>query len=113
MMSLAGASRAVVPVSFCGWAGALPAAVRPAALATGAGAAVGPDPASADIPELTALPELAELAELFELPAEHPARNMPPPSTTLPSMKPTMAPRPVRPVRVPRRAKPCVFSMPL
>jgi len=73
----------------------------------GSGAAVGADPAFADTPELT------ELTELTELPAEHPATNMPSPSTTLPSMKPTMAPRPVRPVRVRRPAKPRVFSMPL
>jgi len=76
----------------------------------GAGAAADPDAAFAGKPELTEVPELAEL---LELPAEHPARNMPPPSTTLPSMKPAVVPRPVRPVRVRRRAKLRVFSMPL
>ena len=36
-----------------------------------------------------------ELAPLFELPAEHPARNIPPPSRTLPIMRPAMTPCPV------------------
>ena len=105
MMSLAGASRAVVPVPFCG-----STAARPAVPLMGMGAAACPAAALAGSPELTELPELAEL---LELPAEHPARNMPPPSMTPPMVRPAMAPRRVRPVRVRRRAKLRVFSMPL
>jgi hypothetical protein len=45
------------------------------------------------------------LAALFELAAEHPARNMPPPSRTLPIMRPAMAPCLVVPL--------VLFRMPL
>ena len=55
---------------------------------------------------------LLELA-LLELAAEHPARNMPPPSRTLPIVRPATTPCLVRPVRVRRRVKLRVFSMPL
>ena len=44
------------------------------------------------------------LATLFEPPAEHPARNMPPPSRTLPIM---------RPATTPCLVFPGVFRMPL
>jgi hypothetical protein len=53
-----------------------------------------------------------ELAVLLVAPAEHPARNIPPPSKALPTMRPTMAPYLVRAVRV-RRVKLRVFSMPV
>jgi hypothetical protein len=75
----------------------------------GAGAAATPDAAFGGRAELTEL----ELAELLELPAEHPARNMPPPSMKPPTVRPAMALHRVRPVRVRRRAKLRVFSMPL
>jgi hypothetical protein len=103
-MSLAGASLAVVPVPADGWAAPLPKLAALAWPPMGAGAATGPEAAFASP---------AELAELLELPAEHPARNVPPASMTLPIMRPAMAPCRVRPVRVRPRAKLPVFSMPL
>jgi hypothetical protein len=78
MMLPAGASRAVVPV--LPWPPALPwAADLGAGTAAAVPAAFAP-PATSD-----------ELAALLELP-EHPARNMPPPSRTLPIMRPAMTP---------------------
>jgi hypothetical protein len=53
-----------------------------------------------------------ELAALLVAPGEHPTRNIPPPSKALPTMRPTMAPYLVRPVRM-RRVKLDVFSMPV
>jgi hypothetical protein len=106
MMLLAGASRTVVPVS--AWP---PAALRAAPLPAGAAVAAGAAtawPAGPDC-DVAAPDELA----LLELAAEHPARNMPPPSRTLPIMRSAMAPCLVRPVRVGRRVKLRVFSMPL
>src|SRR5271165_1798492 len=106
MMLLAGASRAVVPVPPCP-----PGALLGAALAAGACAAAAAPPAAvlaAPYDELA----LLELA-LLELAAEHPARNMPPPSRTLPIVRPATTPCLVRPVRVQRRVKLRVFSMPL
>src|SRR5438067_1972255 len=74
MMLLAGASRAVVPVP--PWPPALPwAAALGAAALAGRSAAAG-CPAASD-----------ELAALLALP-EQPARNMPPPSRTLPIVRP-------------------------
>ena len=112
MTLLAGASRAVVPVPFCESELSPAEAARAAVPLAGIGAAAFSDPEFADRPELTEVPELAEL---LELPAEHPARNMPPASMTPPMVKPAMAPRRVRPVRVPGRgrAKLRVFSMSL
>src|SRR5580704_9440395 len=104
MMLLAGASRAVVPVP----PGALRAAALPAGASAGAGTA-RPDAAAAAASDELAPLELAPL----ELAAEHPARNMPPPSRTLPIVRPATTPCLVRPVRVWRRAKLRVFSMPL
>jgi hypothetical protein len=80
MMLLAGASRAVVPVP--PWPPALPWAADLGAGAAGTAAFAAPaaPPAASD-----------ELAALLELP-EHPARNMPPPSRTLPIMRPAMTP---------------------
>ena len=66
------------------------AAALPGAVAAAAGRACCP--AASD-----------ELAPLFEL-AEHPARNMPPPSRTLPIM---------RPATTPCLVFPGVFRMPL
>ena len=59
------------------------------ALALGAGAIAG---AAAFACPAAFAAASDELATLFELPAEHPARNMPPPSRTLPIMRPAMAP---------------------
>src|SRR5260370_34380947 len=101
MMLLAGPSRAVVPM--------LLANFRPAPLAEGAAACAG-TPSAWPAAVLASAPD--ELAALFEL-AEHPARNIPPPSRTLPIMRPATAPGLVRPLRVRRRDKLRVFSMPL
>ncbi len=81
MMLLAGPSRAVVPVL-------LPADFRSALLAEGAAACAG-TPSAWPAAVLASAPD--ELAALFELP-EHPARNIPPPSRTLPIMRPATAP---------------------
>ena len=99
MMSLAGASRAVVPVlpEFVVPPGC-PAA--PTALAAGAGTAAAPAAPFADVPDA---------AELAALPVEHPARNTPPPSRTAPTARPA-APNGVR---LFRRFRPRMFSMPL
>src|SRR5579863_4107023 len=99
MMSLAGASRAVVP--------ALPEflvpAGSPAALAAGAGTAATPP----------AVPDTApDAAELDALLAEHPARNKPPPSMTAPRARPAM-PSGGRLILADRRLEPRVFSMPV
>ena len=93
MMLLAGASLAVVPVPPC--ASGRPA-MDPGAACAGAAAFAFPA-APAATPD--------ELATLFELPVEHPARNMPPPSKTLPIMRPAMAPCLVVPL--------VLFRMPL
>src|SRR6185437_11662339 len=115
MMLLAGASRAVVPAPWALLAldaaalGAAPAAAplaaAPLAAAPLAGAASCAGTAT-------------ELAAPLELPAEQPARNMPPPSSMLPVTRPAIvrpatAPGRVRPDRVPRRARFRVFSMPV
>jgi len=90
----------------------LPALVAPpgcpAALAAAAGMAAAPAAPFADVPDLT---ELAA-TELAALPAEHPARNKPPPSMTAPMARPA-APNRVRLVPADRRLNPRVFSMPL
>jgi len=103
MMLLAGASLAVVPVPPL--PPVLPKAEPDAsalggAVAAAVGAAACPSafPAASDEPAA-----LFELAPLFEL-AEHPARNMPPPSRTLPIM---------RPATTPCLVFPGVFRMPL
>ncbi len=105
-MSLAGASLAVVPVPVPvpagGWAARLPKLVALGWPSTGAGAATLPEAAFATP---------AESAELLEPLAEHPARNIPPASMTVPTMRPAIAPCRVRPVRVRLRAKLPVFSM--
>src|SRR5260370_40355826 len=104
MMLLPGASRAVVPVlpwpaaAFCG-----------ALLAEGAASCAG---TAAAWPAAVLDSARDELAALFEL-AEHPARNIPPPSRTLPIMRPATAPGLVRPLRVRRRGKLRFFSLPL
>ena len=102
MMSLAGASRAVVPVlADC----PAPLAERPAAAAADpAGGAATP---AADG---TASPcAAAEPAELLE----HPASKIPPASMAPPIARPAAAPNRVRPVRADRRFKLGVFNMPL
>ena len=108
MMLLAAASLAVVPVP--PWP---PGALRAAALADrgqrGLPAATAPAAVLARLWDEAALLELAPL----ELAAEHPARNMPPPSRTPPIVTPAATPCLVGPVRVRRRVKLRVFSMPL
>src|SRR3954470_1109407 len=103
MMLLAGASRTVVAAS---WPPGLPwsAALGAEAIALGAEAAS---------PLAGAAAFAAELAAPLEVPPEHPARNKPPPSRTLPIMRPATAPGLVRPGRVVRRVRFRVFSMPL
>src|SRR6266487_3774280 len=97
MMLLAGASRAVVPVP--PRPPVLPKA-EPDAAALGGAVAAAAGPAARP----SACPAASdELAALFEL-AEHPARNMPPPSRTLPIM---------RPATTPCLVFPGVFRMPL
>jgi len=96
-MSLAGASRAVVPVL----------ADCPAPLAgCPAGPAAGADGTAA------ALSAAAEPAELAELP-EHPASKIPPASMAPPIARPAAALNRVRPVRADRRFKLSVFNMPV
>src|SRR6266702_2894818 len=102
MMLLAGTSRAVVPALRLA-----PGLLRAAAL--GAWAISGVPAGACPAVPAAAADELAELSEL----AEHPARNMPPPSRTLPIMTPAMTPGRVRPDRVARRVRLPVFSMPL
>src|SRR5260370_41324453 len=100
MMSLLGASRAVVP-ALAGCPAALPAARDPAAAAPGARAsAVG-----------AAIPE-AEAAELADVP-EHPASNIPPASMTPPIARAAAAPNRVRLVRADRRVLPRTVPPPL
>ena len=101
MMSLAGASRAVVPVpADC------PAALfsDPATPTPAAGAAAADGTASA-----CAADEPAELAEL----AEHPASSIPPASMAPPTARPTAAPNRMRRIRAGRRLKLRVLNMPL
>ena len=99
MMSLAGASRAVVPVL----AGCLAALFAdPAADTPPAGAATAPGGTASEC----AADELAELAE-------HPASSIPPASMAPPAARPTAAPNRVRRVRADRRFKLGVVNMPL
>src|SRR6185437_15971700 len=116
MMLLAGASRAVVPAP---WAlPALDAAALGAAPAAAAPSAPAPLAAAPLAGAASCAGTATELAAPLELPAEQPARNMPPPSRTLPVSRPAIvrpatAPGRVRPDRVPRRARFRVFSMPV
>ena len=108
MMSLAGASRALVPVVPGDPAADLSAGALPAAaLLSGAPAAAAAPPATdcAETPDEVA-------AELALLP-EHPARSRPPPSNALPIARAATAWYLVCPLRARRRVKPRVFSMPL
>jgi hypothetical protein len=101
MMSLAGASRAVVPVpADC------PAALfsDPATPTPAAGAAAADGTASA-----CAADEAAVLAEL----PEHPASSVPPASMAPPTARPAAAANRVRRVRSDRRFKLRVLNMPL
>jgi hypothetical protein len=98
MMSLPGASRAVVPALACPLA--LLAALDPAASAPGARAAA--------VGAATADPEAAELADV----AEHPASSIPAASMTPPIAR-AAAPNRVRLVRADRRFKLSVFRMPV
>jgi hypothetical protein len=97
MMSLAGASLAVVP-ALAGCPKALFAAPGAGAATSGAAAAAG----GAATPD-------AEPAEPAELP-EHPASSIPPASMTPPIARPA-APNRVRPARPDRRFKLSVFNM--
>jgi hypothetical protein len=98
MMSLPGASRAVVP-AFAGCPVALFASLAPGAPALGAMAsAVG---------AATPAAEAAELADV----AEHPASSIPPASMTPPIAR--AAANRVRLVRADRRFKLSVFHMPV
>src|SRR5579859_5039246 len=99
MMSLAGVSRAVVPVLAC------PVALLAAFLTSGAPA---PGPVAAADGAATADPAAAELAELADV-AEHPASSIPPASMT----PPIAALVRVRLVRADRRFKLSVFPMPV
>ena len=102
MISLAGTSRAVVPV-LAGCPAALCA--DPAAATPLAGAATAADgTASACAADA--------LAELEELP-EHPASSNPPASMAPPTARPAAAPNRVRRVRADWRFKLGVLNMPL
>jgi hypothetical protein len=101
MMLLAGASRAVVPVPPL--PSVLPKAEPDASALGGAVAADAAPAACAPACPSACRAASDELAALFEL-AEHPARNMPPPSRTLPIM---------RPATTPCLVFPGVFRMPL
>jgi hypothetical protein len=105
-MLVAGASRAVVPVP------PPPELLREAPPAAGKAAAVGAAACPAASPAVLAA-ESDELAAPLKLDAEQPARNMPPPSRTLPIIRPAVAPCLVRPDRSGRRVKLRVFSMPV
>jgi hypothetical protein len=101
MMSLAGASRAVVPALAGCPVAPLAAALDPGAPAPGARpSAVG---------AATADPEAAELADV----AEHPASSVPPASMTPPIARAAAAPNRMRLVRADRRFKLSVFHMPV
>src|SRR4051794_36150005 len=98
MMLLAGASRTVVAAS---WPAGLPGAATLGAEAIALGA-----PAASPLAAPAAFTgSAAEPAAPLEVPAEHPARNMPPPSSTVPIMRPATAPGLVRPGRVARRVR--------
>src|SRR5271165_3193421 len=99
MMSLAGASRAVVPTpADC------PAPLA-ADLAGGSATAPAADGAASAWPaDVT-----AELAEL----AEHPASKIPPASMAPPIARQAAAPIRVRPARADRRFKLSMFNMPM
>ena len=98
MMSLAGASRAVVPVPADCPAALFfdPAAPTPATAADGTASACAAD----------------EAAVLAELP-EHPASSIPPASLAPPTARPAAAPNRARRVRADRRFKLGVVNMPL
>jgi len=99
MMSLPGASRAVVP-ALAGCPVALFASLAPDAPALGARAsAVGAATPTAEAPELADV-------------AEHPANSIPPASMTPPIAR-AAAPNRVRLVRADRRFKLSVFHMPV
>jgi hypothetical protein len=100
MMSLPGASRAVVP-AFAGCPVALLAALDPGPPAPGARAWA----AGAATPD-------AEAAELADV-AEHPASSVPPASMTPPIARVAAAPNCARLVRANRRFKLSVFRMPV
>jgi hypothetical protein len=100
MMSLAGASRAVVPT--LDELAEFPA-TRPSA-AEGTGAAIAPWDAAATVP----LPAAA--AELLALLPEHPARNIPP-ASKVPPIARAAAPDRMRLALADRRFKLNVFSM--
>ena len=100
MMSLAGASLAVVP-ALAGCPKALFAAPAAGAATSGAAAAA-----------VGAVTPDAEPAELAELP-EHPASSIPPASMTPPIARPAAAPNRLRPARADRRFKLSVFNMPV
>ena len=100
MMSLLGASRAVVP-ALAGCPVALFASLAPGAPALGArDSAVG---------AATPAAEAAELADV----AEHPASSIPPASMTPPIARAAAAPNRMRLVRADRRFKLSVFHMPV
>src|SRR5580658_6909666 len=103
MMSLPGASRAVVP-AFAGCPVALLAALDPGPPAPGARAWA----AGAATPDA----EAAEAAELADV-AEHPASSVPPASMTPPIARVAAAPNRGRLVRANRRFKLSVFRMPV
>src|SRR5450631_2063442 len=107
MMLLAGASRTVAAAS---WPPGLAWAAARGAEAAAEGTAAPASPLAGTAVPAAAWP--AELAALLEVPAEHPARNMPPPRRTLPIMRPATVPGRVRPGRVVRRVRFRVFSMP-
>src|SRR5580693_6520270 len=100
-MSLAGASRAVVPALACCPVALPAAAVDPGAPAPGARAWA----AGAATPD-------AEAAELADV-AEHPASSVPPASMTPPIARVAAAPNCARLVRANRRFKLSVFRMPV
>src|SRR5580704_5313018 len=104
MMSLAGASRAVVPALAGCPVTPLAAALDPGAPAPGARpSAVG---------AATADPEAAEAAELADV-AEHPASSVPPASMTPPIATAAATPNRMRLVPADRRFKLSVFHMPV
>ena len=99
MMSLAGASRAVVPTP----------ADCPAPLAADLAGGSATAPAADGTASAWPADVLAELAEL----AEHPASKIPPASMAPPIARQAAAPIRVRPARADRRFKLSVFNMPM
>ena len=102
MMSLAGASRAVVPV-LAEWLVEL--AGCPADPSAGAATAPAADRTAA----LCAADEAAELADVLE----HPASRIPPASMVPPIIRPAAAPNRMRAVRGDRRFRLSAFNMPV